>query len=81
MKTNNISKAQIEVWEWKEKAASEVENMDLKKALDVSISNSIKIMKKLGLKSTKQKDHKAGNLQLAVSDKHSEYNSDTEKNR
>ena len=79
MKTNNISKAQIEVWEWKEKAAAEVENIDLKKALDASIIKSVKIMEKLGLKPTNKAYPKTDNISLAVSDKISEYNPDNDK--
>ena len=79
MKTNNISKAQIEVWEWKEKAAAEVENIDLKRALDASIIKSVKIMEKLGLKPTDNSYPKTDNISLAVSDKISEYNPDTDK--
>jgi hypothetical protein len=78
MKTDNISNAQIEVWEWKEKAAAEVENIDLKKALDISIMNSIDIMNKLGLKPAEHRYNEINNLHLAVSDKKSEYNPDTE---
>lgn len=78
MKTNNISKAQIEVWEWKEKAAAEVENLDLKKALDISVMNSIRIMEKLGLKVLEHKYTEAKNLHLAVSDNIKEYNPDTD---
>jgi hypothetical protein len=51
MKTINESKAQIEVWEWKEKAAKEVEAYSIKEALEISIANSILIMEKLGLHS------------------------------
>lgn len=79
MKTNNISKAQIEVWEWKEKAAAEVENLDLKKALDISVMNSIRIMENLGLKNLEHKYTEAKNLHLAVSENVKEYNSDTDK--
>ncbi len=79
MKPNNISKAQIEVWEWKEKAAAEVENLDLKKALDISVMNSIRIMEKLGLKALEYKYAEAKNLHLAVSENTSEYNPDTDK--
>jgi hypothetical protein len=55
MKPNNISNAQVEVWEWKEKAAAEVDNLDLQKALDISVMNSIRIMEKLGLKPSEHK--------------------------
>lgn len=81
MKTDNISEAQKEVWEWKEKAAAEVMNIDLKKALDISIMNSVKVMEKLGLKPTKNVYTVSENLHMAVSDNVSEYNSDSDKNK
>ena len=79
MKPNNISNAQVEVWEWKEKAAAEVDNLDLQKALDISVMNSIRIMEKLGLKPSEHKYTEAKNLHLAVSENIKEYNSDTDK--
>jgi hypothetical protein len=79
LKTDNISKAQIEVWEWKEKAAADVENIDLKEALDISLMNSVKIMEKLGLKPTKHIYSTAENLHMAVSDNSEEYNYDSDK--
>jgi hypothetical protein len=79
MKPSNISKAQIEVWEWKEKAAAEVDNLDLQKALDISVMNSIRIMEKLGLKPSEHKYTELKNLHLSVSDNIKEYNPDTDK--
>ena len=37
---NNISKAQEEVWEWKEKAYEQIKDMPLRKALDFILKNT-----------------------------------------
>jgi len=76
MKPNNISDAQIEVWEWKEKTTAELEKLDLKSAIESSINKSIEIMKKLGLKSTVTDSYKIETHQLAVSDKLTDCNSE-----
>jgi len=36
------SKAQIEVWEWKDKAAKDVENLDIKSAIRKRLEDSVK---------------------------------------
>ena len=46
----NDSKSLLEVWNWKEKAFKEVENMDLKDALKKRIDDSISLAKKEGFK-------------------------------
>jgi hypothetical protein len=44
------SKAQIEVWEWKEIAYKKVENLDLKEALMARLEKSAVTAEKLGIK-------------------------------
>jgi len=43
------SKAQIEVWEWKEIAYKEVENLGLKEALRARLEKSAVTVKKMGI--------------------------------
>jgi len=47
---NKESKALLEVWEWKDKAFKEVENMELRKALKERIKRSMMLLKKHGFK-------------------------------
>ncbi|MEK6794439.1 MAG: hypothetical protein AABZ39_06665 [Spirochaetota bacterium] len=49
MKTTEESRAMLEVWEWKEKAAKEVESYDLKTALAMRIKTSMETVHALGL--------------------------------
>jgi len=44
------SKSLLEVWEWKEKAFKEVENLELKQALKERIKSSIRTSQKIGFK-------------------------------
>jgi predicted XRE-type DNA-binding protein len=44
------SKSLLEVWEWKEKAFKEVENLELKQALKERIKNSILTAQRKGFK-------------------------------
>lgn len=43
------SKAMLEVWDWKDKAAEEVSNYDLKTALDMRINQSLNTVTMLHL--------------------------------
>jgi hypothetical protein len=47
---NKESKALLEVWEWKETAYKEVENMELKRALKERMDKSIITAEKLNFK-------------------------------
>ncbi|MBI3193939.1 MAG: hypothetical protein HYZ34_05635 [Ignavibacteriae bacterium] len=57
----NISKAQLEVWEWKNALHEEIKNMGLEEGLDYLLKKSRKValeMKKTNIRKsmTKQKD-------------------------
>ena len=41
---HKISKAQLEVWEWKEKAYEQIKDMPLKKALEFILKNTREIV-------------------------------------
>jgi hypothetical protein len=43
-------KALLEVWEWKEKAFKEVENLELKQALKERLKSSVRTSQKFGFK-------------------------------
>lgn len=55
-KKNNISKALLEVWEWKESAYKEVKGFDLTSAIRKRIMDSISTTHHLGFKSIKKRD-------------------------
>ena len=43
----NISKAQQEVWEWKEKAYEQIKDMPMKKALEFILENTSDIIEQI----------------------------------
>lgn len=49
MRKSKISKAQIEVWEWKELAFEEVSHLPIRDALRKRILDSMESVEKLGL--------------------------------
>lgn len=50
MKKSKISKALLEVWQWKEKCYSEVKDLPIDKAIKKRINDSYKTIRKLELK-------------------------------
>ncbi|MBI5206731.1 MAG: hypothetical protein HY934_02960 [Candidatus Firestonebacteria bacterium] len=50
MKNEKVSKAQLEVWEWKDALYNEVKNMEIGQALKYLIKKSEKTVKALSLK-------------------------------
>lgn len=56
MKTVKESRALTEVWEWKDAAYREVENLDIETAMKKRLSTSVKTAKKLGFVLTSPAD-------------------------
>ena len=50
MKKSKISKALLEVWQWKEKCYSEVKNLPIEKAIEKRIEDLYKTVKRMGFK-------------------------------
>lgn len=53
MKTSKISKALLEVWDWKESAYKEVKNFDRETALRKRLETSLQTAHRLGFEPTK----------------------------
>lgn len=52
MSKAGVSKAQLEVWEWKAEAWKEVEQLDLEAAFRKRLADSLKTVKRLGFQFT-----------------------------
>jgi len=50
MKKSKISKALLEVWQWKDECYNEVKNLPIEKAIEKRIEDSYKTVKRMGFK-------------------------------